>query len=150
MRRLVVLIGLVVALIAFALPVRAQGYALISFAYPFHAHELAGVVVDSTGAPVPGVEIDDCVQTFRQVRAPGDAEQPIFEQSMILDCHFEPKHFLASTTTDSKGRFRFPHTKMGIAHYLYLSHYGFDPMQITVKLRWFARRNLRIKLVIAT
>jgi hypothetical protein len=150
MRRVAVQLGLVVALITFALTARAQGYALISFAYPFHAHELAGVVVDDTGAPVPGVVIDDCVQTFRQVRAPGDAETPVFEEKMILDCHFELKHVLASTTTDSKGRFRLPHTKMGTTRYLYLSHYGFDPMQITVKLRWFARRNLRIKLVIAT
>ena len=149
MRRIAVQIGLVLALLAFALPARA-GIELITFAHPFRTHHLAGVVVDATGAPVPGVVIEDCVQTFRQVRAPGDAEPPVFEEAMVLDCHSEPKHILASTTTDSNGRFKLPHAKMGSTHYLYVYCPGFDPMQITVKLRWFARRNLRIKLHIAT
>ena len=149
MRRIAVLIGSILILIAFALPARA-GIELITFEQPFHAQNLAGVVVDATGAPVPGVVIEDCVQTFRQVRAPGDAEPPVFEEAMVLDCHFEPKHILVSTTTDSNGRFKLPQAKMGSTHYLYVYCPGFDPMQITVKLRWFARRNLRIKLHIAT
>jgi hypothetical protein len=149
MRRLAVLIGLTLALLAFALPARA-GIELITFDHPFHARNLAGVVVDATGAPVPGVMIEDCVQTFRQVRASGEAETPVFEERMILDCHSEPKHVLASITTDSNGSFRFPHAKVGTTHYLFVYSPGFDPMQITVKLRWFAKGNLRIQLHIAT
>ena len=149
MRRIAMQVGLMLALLAFALSARA-GIDLITFDRPFHAQNLAGVVVDSTGAPVPGVEVEDCIQTFKQVRAPGDAEPPIFEQAMLLDCHSEPKHVLASTTTDSKGRFRFPHAKIGTTHYLFVYCPGFDPMQINVKLRWFARRNLRIRIDVAT
>ena len=149
MRRIAVQIGLVLALLAFALPAHA-GIELITFEQPFHAQNLAGVVVDSTGAPVPGVVIEDCVQTFRQVRGSDHSEPPVFENAMILDCHSEPKHVLSSTTTDSNGRFKLTHAKMGSTHYLYVYCPGFDPMQITVKLRWFARRNLRIKLHIAT
>jgi hypothetical protein len=149
MRRIAIHIGLVLALIAFALPARA-GIDLITFAHPFHAQYLTGIVVDSTGAPVPGVVIEDCVQTFIQARASIESETPVFEKRMILDCHFEPKHVLASTTSDSNGRFKFPHAKMGTTHYLFVSYPGFDPMQITVKLRWFAMGNLRIQLQIAT
>jgi hypothetical protein len=148
MRRIAIRIGLILALIAYALPVRAQ--ALIEFSHPFHAQNLAGVVVDSTGAPAPGVVIEDCVQTFRKVRGSDHSETPVFEERMILDCHSEPKHVLASITTDSNGSFRFPHAKMGTTHYLFVYSPGFDPMQITVNLRWFAKRNLRIMLIIAT
>jgi hypothetical protein len=148
-RRIAIQIGLVLALFTFALPARA-GIELITFEQPFRAHHLSGVVVDSTGAPVPGVVIEDCVQTFIQARASGNAEPPVFEKRMILDCHSEPKHVLASTTTDSKGHFKFPHTKMEAMHYLYVNRSGFDPMQITVKLRWFAKGKLRIKLIVAT
>jgi hypothetical protein len=149
MRRIAVQIGLILAFIVFALPARAQ-MALIEFAHPFSARNLAGVVVDSTGATVSGVVIEDCVQTFIQARASVEAETPIFEKRMILDCHSKPEHILASTTTDSNGRFKLTHAKMGSTHYLFVYCPGFDPMQITVKLRWFAKRNLRIRLVIAT
>lgn len=149
MRRIAIQIGLILALIAYALPARA-GIDLITFRYPFHAQSLAGIVVDSAGSPVPGVVIEDCVQTFRQVRGSDHSEPPVFEEAMILDCHSEPKHILASTKTDAHGHFEFPQAKMWTTHYLYVMCDGFDPMQITVKLRWFAKGNLRIQLHIAT
>jgi hypothetical protein len=149
MRRIAIQIGLVLALLVFALPARA-GIELITFDRPFNARNLAGIVVDSTGAPVPGVVIEDGVQTFIQARASIEAETPVFEKRMILDCHSEPKHVLASTKTDAHGHFEFPRAKMWTTHYLYVMCDGFDPIQITVKLRWFAKGNLRIKLVIAT
>ena len=149
MRKIVIQLCLVVVFIAYAIPARAQ-YALVEFVHPFRAHHLAGFVVDSRGAPVPGVLIEDCIQTFGQVRLPGNAEPPVFKKKMSLDCHSEPKHVLASATTDAKGHFMFPHTNMGTTHYLYLTAYGFDPEQITVKLRRFAKRNLRIRLIVAT
>lgn len=140
---------ILVFLFLFVPSMRAQ-LELITFDRPFQARNLAGVVVDSTGAPVAGVAIEDCVQTFRQVRAPGDAEPPVFEKAMILDCHSESEHVLASTTTDSEGRFRFPHAKMGTIHYLHVSCNGWNPMQLQVKIRRFARSNLLIKLHIAS
>jgi hypothetical protein len=149
MRLLSVLLGLAMAVFVLALPAQAE-YQLIEFAYPFHARELAGVVVDQTGAPVPGVVIEDCVQTFGQQWTSIHEKKSAIDEPMLLDCHTEPKHILASTTTDSKGRFKFPQPKMGTTHYLYVTRNGFDPMQITVKLRWFAKGNLRIQLAIAT
>ncbi|MGA2634546.1 MAG: carboxypeptidase-like regulatory domain-containing protein [Terracidiphilus sp.] len=148
MREIVVQLGLVGTILFCAIP--AQAIELIEFEHPFRAHHLAGVVVDSMGSPVAGVVIEDCVQTFRQIRVPGDAEPPVSEKSMILDCHFEPKHALASATTDANGLFVFPDTKMGTTHHLYVSAYGFDPEQITVKLRHFAKRNLLIRIKVAT
>jgi hypothetical protein len=149
MRRFVLWYFLFLTL-AVGAPAALAQYELIMIERPFQARHLAGVVVDSTGAPVAGVVIEDCVQTFRKVRAPGDTETPVFEERMILDCHFESKHVLASTRTDSEGRFKFPHATMGSTHYLYLSQSGFDPMQIAVKLRFFACAEMRVKLVIAT
>jgi hypothetical protein len=148
MRRIAIQFGLILALLVFVQPARAQNQTISIEG--LHARHLDGVVVDSMGAPVPGVVVEDCVQTFRQVRGSDHSEQPVYEEAMILDCHSEPKHVLVSTTSDSKGRYKFPHAKMGTTHYLFVYCPGFDPMQITVKLRWFAKRNLRIKLVIAT
>jgi hypothetical protein len=148
MRRVSLLFGLVLALFSFTLPVRA--IELITIGGSLHAREFAGVVVDQMGAPVAGVLIEDCIQTFGQRWTDIHEKKTTLDEPMLLDCNTEPKHILASATTDSKGRFKFPKTKMGTMHYLHLSCPGFDPMQITVKLRWFARRNLRIKLFIAT
>jgi hypothetical protein len=149
MRKLVLKFGMVGAFFASVPSAQAQ-WSLIEFAHPFRAHNLSGVVVDTMGAPVAGVVVEDCIQTFVQARASGDVDPPVFEERMLLDCHSEPKHVLASTTTDSKGYFRFLHAKTGSTHYLYLTQTGFDPMQITVKLRLFARAGLRLNLVIAT
>jgi hypothetical protein len=149
MRKIVMQLCLVVVFLACAIPAWA-GYELIEIVRPLRAHHLAGLVVDLRGAPVPGALIEDCVQTFGQVRLPGDAEPPVFEKDISLDCHLEPKHVLASATTDADGHFMFPHTKMGTTHYLYVTAHGFDPEQITVKLRRFAKENLRIQIKVAT
>jgi hypothetical protein len=122
MRRIAIQIGLILALIAFALPARA--IELITIERPFRAHHLAGVIVDSTGATVSGVLIEDCDPTY--------------------------KHVLASATTDVTGHFAFPVGKIGSIHFLHVRINGFDPMQITVQLRRFAKGNLRIRLYIAT
>jgi hypothetical protein len=148
MRRLSLLLGLAVTVFAFMQPARA--IELITFSSPFHAHEFAGVVVDQTGAPVSGVVIEDCVQTFGQQWTSIHEKKAILDEPMLLDCHSEPKHVLASTTTDSNGRFKFPQAKKGTTHYLNICCKGFDPMQITLQLRWFAKRNIKIMLHIAT
>jgi hypothetical protein len=148
MAKIVMQLCLVVAILGCAIPAWA-GYELIEIARPFRAHHLVGSVVDARGAPVPGVLIEDCVQTFKKVRV-SDAEPPIFEERMLLDCHFEPKHVLTSARTDADGHFIFPHSKMGTTHYLYVTAHGFDPEQITVNVQRFAKGNLRIRLHIAT
>jgi hypothetical protein len=142
------LLGLVLAVSICALP--AWAIELITYANPFHARELSGIVVDQMGVPVAGVVIEDCIQTFGRQWTSVHEKKSAVDEPMLLDCHTEPKHILASTTTDAEGRFKFPPMKKGNAHYLSLSCRGFDPMQITVRLRWFARRQLRIRLSIAT
>ena len=127
---------------------RAQ-LGLITFDRPFHARNLAGVVVDSTGAAVPGVVVEECDALFTplQPRSPtGEAVPGVPE----VDCDREPKHVLASATTDANGRFAFQRAKMGTTHYLYLRGYGLDPMKLTVMVRRFARANLRIRIRVAT
>ena len=148
MRRIAIQIGLILFLIAFSRPARAQ-MELIEFAHPFHARNLAGGVVDSTGAPVSGVLIEECDVPFTPVQARGSSGEPIPEV-LHGDCDQYPKHVLASTKTDANGHFAFPQARMGTAHYLFVRVDGWDPMQITVKLRWFAKGNLRIRLHIAT
>jgi hypothetical protein len=124
MRRLAVQLCLLVTLLVFALPARAQGYALIVIEHPFRAHQLAGIVVDPSGASVSGVVVEDC--------------NPAFD------------HVLTSTTTDANGYFAFPQAKIGTTHYLHMQFNGFNPMRITVVLRRFAKPRLQIKLHIAT
>jgi len=101
----------------------AHALELITIEHPFHSHSLAGFVSDPSGATVSGVVIEDCDSTFKQV--------------------------LASTTTDANGHFAFPGKKTGTTHFLRLSHYGFDPMQITVKLSRFAMSGLNVRLHVA-
>jgi hypothetical protein len=112
-----------VALLLFALPVPAQ-YELITIEKPFRAHNLAGIVVDPTGAPVAGVVVEDRDAAFKRV--------------------------LFSITTDASGHFAFAGPKSGKVHYLHLQSNGFDPLQITVKLRRATRGELRIQLHVAS
>ena len=69
---------------------------------------------------------------------------------MLWDCDRDPKHILASTTTDANGRFAFPQAKGVKVHYLHLSLNGFDPMQVVVKISRFTRSELNIKMQVAT
>ncbi|MGA2834302.1 MAG: carboxypeptidase-like regulatory domain-containing protein [Terracidiphilus sp.] len=123
MRRIGVRLGIFAFLFIFALPALA-GVELLILEKPMCAEKLAGVVVDSTGAPVSGVTIEDCDPAFNRV--------------------------LLSTTTDSTGHFAFLEAKTGTTHYLHVQANGFDPMRITVVLRRFAKAKLRIRLHIAT
>jgi hypothetical protein len=115
--------GLVATACAFALSSLAQ-YETIEIARPFSAHRLAGIVVDPSGAPVKGAVVEECDATFSLVHS--------------------------TTTADADGYFAFPDAKIGSTFHLQAKSLGFDPMRITVKLRRFARAELRIELVIAT
>jgi uncharacterized GH25 family protein len=105
------------------LPVRAQ-LERITIERPFRAQNLSGTVVDLTGAPVPGVVVEDRDAAFKST--------------------------LFSTTTDSNGHFVFPPAKNGTLHYPHFESRGFDPMQITVKLHRLARAEVRIRLHVAS
>jgi hypothetical protein len=104
-----------------ALPAKAV-YEIVVVQRPFRTHSLAGVVVDPSGAILPGATVDDCDPTFSRV--------------------------LATTTTDSTGYFAFSGTKIGSNHYLRFRSRGFNPLEISVKLRHFAPAQLRVKLPI--
>jgi len=80
--------------------------------------------MDSSGAIVSGVVIEDFDPTY--------------------------KHVLATSKTDANGHFSFPEAKIGTTHYLHFKSNGFNPMQITVRLKRFTKPSLRIRLVIAT
>jgi hypothetical protein len=116
-------LGITIALLASSLPLPAQ-YELVTIERPFHSRDLAGAVVDSTGASVAGALIEDRDATFTRV--------------------------LASTTTDANGRFAFPQSKLGTTHYLNVQSKGFDPMHITVVLKGIAKGHVKIQLRVAT
>ncbi len=147
MRRLVVLFGLALAVLAFTQPARA-GLEIIDIG-PLNARQLAGVVVDREGQPAAGVAVQECDAIFVSLHAWTGDGKPLPDE-LEPDCNREPKHVLRSTKTDANGRFAFPHQKMGTTHYLFLHSELFDSVRVTVKLRRFARAEVRIKLVVAT
>jgi hypothetical protein len=121
----------------------------ITIEKPFVARRLSGIVVDPSGAPVSRVVVEQCDELFSPLQVKSETGEPLPE---ILhgECDRGPGHIVASTTTDEGGRFAFPNAKTGKTYYLHLNSPGFDPLQITVKLRHFSRARLRIRLYIAT
>jgi hypothetical protein len=136
------------AVLAFArlLPAQLQ---LITVEHPFDARSLAGVVVDASGAPIPGVAVEECDASFTPlpINEPGGQPAPPI---MLWDCDRNPKHVMASTKTDTNGHFSFRRTRNAKVHYLHLSLDGFDPMQITVIVKRSAPSELRIQMQVAT
>jgi hypothetical protein len=114
----------IIAALLMAAPAAWAGIELIVIERPFHARHLAGVVVDTTGEVVSGAVVEERDPTFNRV--------------------------LASTTTDANGHFAFQDAHFGVTYQLKARAKGFNPIQITVRLRHFARAELRIKLWIAT
>jgi hypothetical protein len=110
---------------------------------------LAGFVVDESGAPIPGVVVEECAASFspRPIRDPAEKLTPM---TMLWDCDGDPKHVLAVVKTDAKGHFSFPQASKVRTHYLHLSLNGFDPMQVVVKVSRLAESAPRIKMHIAT
>jgi hypothetical protein len=148
MRRPLVWLCGAISIPVFALPVNAQ-LELIMIERPFHARALSGVVVDPSGAPIPGVVVEECDASFspRPLSDPGEKPSPM---TMLWDCDRDSKHIVATVTTDANGRFAFPQAKEAKVHYLHLSLNGFDPMEIVVIVSRFARTEPRIKMTIAT
>ena len=117
-------------------PARGQ-LELIVVERPFHAHRLAGIVTATSGAALPGVLVQVCDRAFKR------------PEEVSSDCAREPRHVLASATTDQNGRFAFKSLKLRCTRGLRLSMNGLDPMEIRVQWRLFAPREVRIEMRVA-
>jgi hypothetical protein len=148
MRQLSLTVCAAFAVMAFAPPAWG-GIELVIIERPFHAHNLAGVVVDPSGAPIPGVVVEECDASFspRPLNDPAEKPSPI---TVLWDCDRDPKHVIASEKTDANGHFSFPRAKKAKAYYLHLSVAGFDPMQVIVNVGRYERSELHIQMNIAT
>jgi len=134
-----------VFLLASTLP--AFALELITIEKPFTARGLSGIVVDWTGAPVQGAVVEECEAPFSPIEAT-DAQGKPTGEILHGDCTEGP--ITAKTATNDHGHFSLPNAKQAKAYYLHVSSPGFDPMQITVKLRLCTRAGVRIRLHIAT
>jgi hypothetical protein len=117
---------------------------LIVVEKPLRAHQVAGVVVDSTGAPIAGVRIDVCDWAFTPLHfesVPDVRHGP---------CNQDPKHVMGTAITDSNGHFIVPKVRMRGTLYLHLSLGGFDPLEIPIKYSFLANREVRITMHVAT
>jgi hypothetical protein len=135
--------------VSFSITPLANAYESITIAKPFIARSLSGIVVDSTGAPVPDLVVERCDALFVPSEVYNGEGQSAGKQ-MLPDCNREPGHAITTTKTDANGHFAFPNAKSGRTFYLHFSGPGFDPMQIAVKLRFYSWARLRIKMGIAT
>lgn len=133
----------------FVLPSAYAQYELIIIEKPFTAHSLSGVVVDPTGSPIPGAAVEECEAPFTPIEAK-DAQGKPNGEVLHGDCTKAPSHVVATTETNSHGHFSLPKAKTGTIFHLHVSSPGFDPMQITVRLKFFARAGVRVRLHIAT
>ncbi len=75
---------------------------------PQRAQEVEGVVLDPAGEPIPDMKVTDCAKGW------GTA--------------------LRSTTTDSKGQFRFTRQRGKSVYYLSFEHPMFNPLRLKLKL----------------
>lgn len=81
---------------------------LVIIEEPQPAQRVEGVVLDPSGAPISGMAVTDRTEGWVAV--------------------------LRSTTTDSKGHFRFSQERGKIVYYLRFDHPGFNPLQLKLKL----------------
>jgi hypothetical protein len=72
------------------------------------AQRVEGIVLDPSGAPIPDMTVTDCTQGWAAV--------------------------LRSTTTDSKGHFRFSQQRGKSVYYFRFDHALFNPLQLRLKL----------------
>jgi hypothetical protein len=139
-------LGLISAMFSVMPPANAQ-LELITIEKPFTAQSLSGTVVDPTGAPVPGAVVEECRAPFTPIEARDAQSKPNGE---ILHGDCTQGSIVTTAITNARGHFSLPMAKEGKTHYLHVASPGFDPMQITVNLKFFARAGVRIRLHIAT
>jgi len=96
---------------------------LVRIEQPFHARNVAGTIIDPSGAEIPGVDVER------------------------MDSKFVTT--IQKTATDAQGAFRFSSLPQG-TYYLQLSKPGFDPTEVTVMSGGKYDKHLTISLPIAT
>jgi len=139
--------SIVLAICSIASTAHAQ-IELIEIGYPIRARHLAGVVLDPSGAGVPGVLIGECAVATGKP-AP---EVPAFASgfgAFQASCGGDNEHVVAWAVSDSAGHFAVPNVTSARAHKLVISAAGFDPIRLTVRLRRIARKEMRITLKVA-
>jgi hypothetical protein len=97
---------------------------VVEIKQPQFARSVAGIVVDPSGAALPGVIVEERTEDWKTV--------------------------LRSTKTDDNGNFHFASSRNKIVYHLYFSHSGFDWLQINLELHKKAKSPLVIKMPIAT
>lgn len=116
-----VLSAIVVA--AASLPLVAQ-QTIIEIERPFQAQNLAGTVIaEISNGGIAGVTVQECTEKWATV--------------------------LASTTTDSKGRFAFPSSSGNGLHYLRLSAPGFNIMLIRISIGSSGPKEFSVRIQVA-
>lgn len=138
MRFALFLSGVFATVLAAPLAASAQ-MELIVYEKPFHSRHLAGIVADSTGAPLPDVKVELCA------RPAGDGKTPR-EIALTGNCGEDPTKVLGSATTDANGHFSFLRSITKRKNLLHLSLPGFDPILLLVDVHGSAPSELRITM----
>jgi len=139
----------VVLLLGISASARA-GIELVEIESAIHARHLAGIIVDPTGAPISGVLVKECASSAGGAQ---DSPPPEFAREFTQfdsNCENTNKLVVAWAISDSSGHFVLPKLSSNGPYQILVSSNGFDPMRMTIKLRFLAPKQLRIKMHIAT
>jgi hypothetical protein len=113
---------LLLALVVTQIPNDAWAvYETVVIEKPFHSRSLSGFTMDPSGAVLAGVEVSDYDPNSEQV--------------------------FASTVSDQQGHFALPRNGRSVHHLKFLAR-GMNPLEITVVLRIFAQKEIKVKLPI--
>lgn len=119
-------IGVAIILSVSSLPYSraTQGFSVVQLANIQVARALEGTVVDPADSPVAGVEV----------------------------CEMSPewKTVLRTTKTDKDGKWSLSQVRGRNVYYLRFTAYGFDPLEVRIKISRMKSKKLRFKLVVAT
>lgn len=107
-----------------AMPLMAHALETVQYSRVFSARHLAGVAMDWSGATIANVKVEIC-------------------KAHWADC-------FVSTMTKVGGEFSFPSERGAAIYYLRLSCPGFDPLEVKVRLRTFAPKQLKLRMNVAT
>lgn len=111
------------AFFLFLVPVSLDAQYSVQIKNVQSARSLAGVVVDPSGAPIPGVLVEEVSPDW--------------------------KGSLRSTKTDANGSFEFDPVKGRRLYYFQLRQDGFNPLLVRVKVDRRRGKDLRLTLIVA-
>ena len=139
---------MVVLALCGAASIARAGIELVVLENPIHTRHLSGVVLDPSGAGIPGVLIAECAAM--PVKAPEISEFGFLPREFEGTCGKADEHVVAWAISDSTGRFVVPKVMSGRTHKLLMSANGFNPMRMTVTTRPLASKELHITMSVAT